>query len=94
MKGLVENLTMRETDCMEVAECLNMQLPVAQLPAIHASLPATELRRFSRSCEWALSATGSTKPAVTWDLFDVQLSAVTCWKSDALRNMCALSEFR
>ncbi len=31
-----------------------MQLLVAQLPAINAILPASELQRFSRSCERAL----------------------------------------
>ncbi len=39
-----------------VAECLNMQLLVAQSPAIHVSLLLTESQRFSRSCERALTA--------------------------------------
>ncbi len=41
-----------------------------------------------------VSITVFTKPAVTWDLFDVQISVGAWWKSSALQNTCASMEFR
>ncbi len=39
-------------------------------------------------------ATVFIKPAVTRNLFNVQMLAGACWKGSALQNMGALSEFR